>query len=374
MQDPVATPVQKQTKLQTWTFIVLFAAIAYLFWKVAEPLWVPIFLGAMIAVGAHPLHTRLVQRMKSKRGDSISAGLITFAVIAIALGIAFFFGSMLIHQALTMAVSFAERAQSESPEQILGPGISTALAAVGENPARLKEHLAQLSSETAGMVASGAKMILAASAGMLLVIIFTAITSYYLLVHGTRFTKWFVMIIPLPDAEVWELVKKYRDVTRAMLLGTGVTALYQGVVAFLGYWACGVPNPLVWGTATGLASIIPAVGTTIVWAPIAIFLFVTGHVGKAIGLFLFGVGVITGIADYVLRPKLLGQKVKMNDLLIFIALFGGIEAFGILGTILGPIVAALLMAMIHIYLRDYRPRAIAPNSKETTLHEPPAGN
>jgi predicted PurR-regulated permease PerM len=370
MQEPVATPARKQTRLQTWTFILLFAAIAYLFWKVAEPLWVPIFLGAMIAVGAHPLHLRFVARMKSKHGDSTSAGLITFAVIAIALGIALFFGSMLIHQALAMAVSFADRAKNESPEQILGPAISSALAGFGENPERLKEHLGQLSSEAAGMVGSGAKLILSASAGMLLVIIFTAITSYYLLVHGSRFTKWLVMVIPIPDAEVWELVKKFRDVTRAMLLGTGVTALYQGVVSFLGYWACGVPNPVVWGTATGLASIIPVVGTTIIWAPIVIFLFATGHTGKGVALLLFSIAAIIGVADYFLRPKLLGQKVKMNELLIFIALFGGIEAFGILGTILGPIVVALLLAMIHIYMRDYRPRAVAPNSKDTSGSAP----
>jgi predicted PurR-regulated permease PerM len=127
-------------------------------------------------------------------------------------------------------------------------------------------------------------------------------------------------------------------------------------MSFAGYWIAGVPDPIVWGTATGFASIVPAIGTAIIWAPVCIWLFATHHIGKGIFLVLFSNFLVIGIADYVLRPRLLGNKVKMNDLLIFISLFGGIEAFGILGTILGPIIAALLMSMIHIYLRDYRPR------------------
>jgi len=349
-----------QEKLQRWTFLVLFIAIGLLFWKVAEPLWVPIFLGALIAIGTHPLHKKLVGKLGKKHGDSISAAAITAGVMTVCLALGALFSFVLLRQLISMVRGFTARAQHETPEQMLGPRLSDSLARLGENPARLQQHLTALSTDAAQHLAVGATAVLAASFGAMLIIIFTAITSYYLLRNGVQFTNWFVRVLPLPDGEVWELVKNFRDVAQVMVLGTGVTAFYQGISSGLGYWVAGVPNPLVWGVATGFASILPAIGSTIVWLPVSIWLM-TQHLGAGIALCVWAGIVTVGVADYVIRPRLLGSKVKMNELVIFIALFGGIEAFGLLGTILGPIIAALLFAMIRIYQRDYRPGAPQPD-------------
>ena len=161
--------------------------------------------------------------------------------------------------------------------------------------------------------------------------------------------------VPLPDGQMWELVQNVRDVTRAMLVGTGITALYQGVTAFVGYSIFRVESPLVWASLTGIASILPGIGTALVWVPIAIFLMATHHLAAGIGLFAWGAVVVVFVADYILRPKLVGTRIRMNDLLVFIAIFGGVEAFGILGVVMGPIAVAVFLAIVRIYQRDYRP-------------------
>ncbi len=365
----MSEPDPGRTPLQRWTFLVLFVLTAYLFWRVAEPLWAPICLGALFAIGAHPLHLKLARKIPWKSRDALSAALLTSGVMAVLLGIFAFFGAVLLKQALAVAGTVAEKAKQGQLMQSLPPQVSHYLSAVGQDPQQLQQRISGLVNEAAGAVANIVPRVVGASFAMILVIIFTAITCFYLLKHGVEFTRWLVRVIPLPDGEVWELVKNFRDTARVMLLGTGVTALYQGVVSFLAYWVCGVPAPIVWGTLTGFASIVPAIGTTLIWGPIVVWLVLEHRLGAAVGLALWGFGAIIGVADYLLRPKLLGSKVKMNDLLIFIALFGGIEAFGVLGTILGPIICAILMSLIHIYLRDYKP-AESPGSGEGGREEP----
>jgi predicted PurR-regulated permease PerM len=140
-----------------------------------------------------------------------------------------------------------------------------------------------------------------------------------------------------------------------MLVTTVLMTVYQGVTAGIGYWIFGVDSALVWAALTGIASILPAVGTALVWAPVGIVMIAMGHPAKGIGVLLWGALVVVFVADYILRPKLVGTRVKMNDLLVFIAIFGGIEAFGILGLVLGPIAVGILLSLIRIYQNEYRP-------------------
>jgi predicted PurR-regulated permease PerM len=343
--------------LQRWTFLILLIGIAYLFWTLARPLWVPIFLGALIAIGLHPVHKAFVQKLKKwEQKEAVSAGVLTVGVLIAGSALLTLFSVGVLRQILAMVRTFADQLRHRSASELLSPRITELLGAIGENPEHLQQKLLDASGSIATSLGADATRLLAASFGAVVTVILTVITAYYLLRNGERFTSWFVAILPLPDGEVWELVRNFRDVARVMLLGTGVTSFYQGAISSLGYLVCGVPHPLVWGAATAVASILPALGTTIVWGPLFVWLLIKGRAAMGI-LLLFWSGLLTlGVADYLLRPKLLGNKVKLNELVIFIALFGGLETFGLLGTILGPIIAALLVAMLRIYQRDYRPR------------------
>ena len=266
------------------------------------------------------------------------------------------------------------RYQNRGAVGLLGRDVSRLLGRFGLSADDIQQRVADTARDVATFLGKGATSIVAGLFSAIFIFIFTTITSYYLLREGSEGTSWLVEMVPLPNGQVAEIVRDVRDVMRAMLLSTGLLAVYQGVTAGIGYWIFGVDSPLVWASLTGIASILPAVGTALVWAPVGIAMMATGHLGRGLGVLLWGAVVVVFVADYVLRPKLVGTRIKMNDLLVFVAIFGGIEAFGILGVILGPIAVALLLSLLRIYQRDYRPEGPVSTADPTAPDRGPPQN
>jgi len=346
-------PVSR-SRLERSTFLVLFALAAYGFWRTVEPIWVPVLLGMVLAVGVYPLHVRLLKRTGGRQAG-LSAALLTAVVMILLLCVIAFLLLVVGHRALELARDMAARYQNRGTAGILGTDLNRWLTRFGLEPDRLGERVAAAARDIAAWAGGAATSIVAGLFSAIFTFIFTALTSYYLLLEGGDGTSWLVEMLPLDNRQVRQLVRDVRDVTRAMLISTGLVALYQGVIAGVGYWMFGVDSPIVWASLTGIASILPAVGTAMVWAPVCIVLAATGHAGKALGVGLWSLAMVVFVADYILRPKLVGMRIKMNDLLVFIAIFGGIEAFGVMGLILGPIAVAVLLSLLRIYQRDYRP-------------------
>src|SRR3954467_6461239 len=346
--------IAERTRLQRSTFLVLFALAAYAFWRTLEPIWVPVLLGLIIAVGVYPLHERLLRRFGGKH-PGLPAALLTTAVMALSLVLVAFLVFVVGHRLLEVAQEFSARYERKGAAGLLGQDLSRLLSRFGLRPENINQRIAETARDLASFLGKGATSIVAGLFSAVFIFIFTAITSYYLLREGTDGTDWLVEMVPLPDGQVAQIVRDVRDVTRAMLFSTGVMSLYQAITAGIGYWIFGVDSPLVWASLTGIASILPAVGTALIWAPVGIVVIAMGHPAKGIGVLLWSAGVVVFIADYILRPKLVGTRIKMNDLLVFVAIFGGVEAFGILGVVLGPIAVAVLLSPLRIYQRDYRP-------------------
>jgi predicted PurR-regulated permease PerM len=344
----------ERTRLQRSTFLVLFAGAMYAFWRTIEPIWVPLLMGMVIAVGAQPLHEKILRKLGSRK-SSLSAFTLTGAVMVFALGLVAFLVFVIGARVLTIAQGMAARYQNRGPVGLLGRDITILLTRLGVRPDNIQQRIGEMANSVADLLGHGATGIVASLFSAIFIFIFTAITSYYLLREGRDGTSWLVEMVPLPNGQVEEIVKDVRDVTRAMLMSTGVMSLYQAVTAGIGYWILGVDSPLVWASLTGIASILPALGTALVWFPIGVILMATGHFYNGLGVMLWGAFIVVFVADYVLRPKLVGTRIKMNDLLVFVAIFGGIEAFGILGLVLGPIAVAVLLSLLRIYQREYRP-------------------
>ena len=141
--------------------------------------------------------------------------------------------------------------------------------------------------------------------------------------------------------------------------GTVVTGLAQGLIAALGFWITGVPEPLFFGIATALASLIPAVGTLLVWVPAGLYLFAIDHPAKAIIELVWGALLVVGLSDYLIRPRLVGDA-AMPALIVFIALFGGLKTLGLPGLIVGPVVMALAVAVLRLYAGERASTLDAP--------------
>ena len=171
---------------------------------------------------------------------------------------------------------------------------------------------------------------------------------FFFLKDGGKLIDLILYYLPLEDSEERRLLDKFSSVTRATLKGTAVIGILQGGLAGLAFAVVGIPSAVFWGTLMVVLSVIPGIGTALIWVPAAVILIAGGHLAKGIGLAIF-CGLIVGSIDNVVRPRLVGKDTQMPDLLILLGTLGGIMMFGALGLILGPIVAALFVTIWEIY-------------------------
>jgi predicted PurR-regulated permease PerM len=183
---------------------------------------------------------------------------------------------------------------------------------------------------------------------------FTLLSLYYLFKDGSRFFNGLKEIIPLPPKERDLLIQRFKDMIYATIYGGILIAIIQGILGGLFFWILGLPSPIFWGTAMALLSFIPIGGTALIWAPAGIILLIGGAVLK--GLVLLGLGVfVISMVDNLLRPFFISTKTNIHPLLLFFAVLGGIQAFGLIGVVAGPLVATLFLTLIEIYIQGIKP-------------------
>jgi predicted PurR-regulated permease PerM len=175
---------------------------------------------------------------------------------------------------------------------------------------------------------------------------------YYFFKDGDRITKKFMDLSPLPMKHEKAIFLKFKEVSLAMLFGIFFTAIVQGVMAGIGYVVVGIPNPIFWATATGVFSLVPLIGTAAIWIPASIILLALGNYVGGVGLFLWGMLVVSTVDNFV-RPYLIEGKAPVHPLMTFLAVLGGVFAFGLPGIIFGPLILNLLIAFLHIYEMEY---------------------
>jgi len=225
------------------------------------------------------------------------------------------------------------------------------LGRFGFSPESLSERLRGALTEIASRSAAVAGALASLTASSLLALFFALLTLHVVLLHWDRMVAKLEVLSPLRREYTRLLLAEFRLVGRATLLGTAATGAAQGVFATLGFWATGIPDPLFFGIATAIASLVPAVGTLLVWVPAGLYLLATGHSAMGVALLVWGALVIVGVSDYVIRPRLVGDE-TMPALLVFLSLFGGVEVLGLRGLIIGPVVMALAVAVLRLYARE----------------------
>jgi len=182
---------------------------------------------------------------------------------------------------------------------------------------------------------------------------FTLLSLYYLFKDGSRFFNGLKEIIPLSSKERDLLIQRFKDMIYATIYGGILIAIVQGILGGLAFWALGLPSPIMWGTAMALLSFIPIGGTALIWAPAGILLLIGGAVLK--GLLLLGLGVfVISMVDNFLRPFFISARTHIHPLLLFFAVLGGIQTFGLIGVVVGPLVATLFLTLLEIYIQGFR--------------------
>lgn len=175
---------------------------------------------------------------------------------------------------------------------------------------------------------------------------------FFFLRDGERLIDSFVRALPLGDVRERRLMARFAEVSRATIKGTLVVAVVQGALGGLAFWVLGLSAPVLWGVVMAILSMLPAVGSFLVWGPAAIYLFATGSVVKAIVLVVLG-ALLIGTIDNVLRPILVGRDTQLPDYLILLSTLGGLAAFGLSGFVLGPIVAGLFVTVWDMFVEEF---------------------
>ncbi|MFZ0243174.1 MAG: AI-2E family transporter, partial [Desulfobacterales bacterium] len=182
---------------------------------------------------------------------------------------------------------------------------------------------------------------------------FMLLINFYLFIDQGRLLAFIFNLSPLPDEQDRILFRKFKDMAGAILIGNGLSGVGQGVVGGVVFALFGLRSPLLWGVVMALLAFLPILGIGAVFVPAAVYLFLKGRFAAGV-FFIVCYVVLSGGTEYFLKPKLVGQRVQMHTLLVFLSIIGGLQLFGILGIIYGPLVVTGFLTLTDIYHASYQ--------------------
>ena len=192
-------------------------------------------------------------------------------------------------------------------------------------------------------------------------ILIMLLVCYYLFIDGKRLLAFLIALSPLPQDEEEQLVRKFQDMAGAILVVNGLGGVIQGILGGVVFALFGLKSPLLWGVIMGLLAFLPIVGIGLVFLPAAVILIISGRLAAGL-IFLVIYAVITVGVEYFFKPRIVGQRVQMHTLLVFLSIIGGLKLFGILGIIYGPLVMTAFLTLTDIYHRSYEMRMTTKHS------------
>ena len=184
-----------------------------------------------------------------------------------------------------------------------------------------------------------------------------ALTMYYLFKDGVKLKRYFFELLPIPEDHLEKVTNKFHEMGRAIVVGNGLAGIVQGILGGLGFYFFGLESPLLWGTVICFMAFLPIIGASAVFIPTTVLLFLHGNTGLGLGYLIYNVSY-SSVIEYLVKPRLIGQGMQMNALLVFIGIIGGIKVFGILGIVYGPLIITVFLTLAEIYKLEYRDKAV----------------
>ena len=347
-----------QTWLVTIFFFALLSLILYGAFLILTPFLTAITWAVILAILVYPLYAWLLQLL---RGRATLAGIIviifiTLLVIAPGLELAWFLSdeaASLVQSVRTLLSDDGKQEWLAKPwvQQLVGWWNMVSFRLI-DFKINWKEGLVQ------GAQASSAFLVSKVTGVAQNVLLFTVnfvialFTLFFLLRDGSEFLQKIQRLLPMDREHQQRLLKNIVDAVVAVIHGSLVVAMVQGLLAGVAFWVLGVPFAAFWGVVTAFVSLLPVGGSTLVSIPASLYLFLQGETVRGIILLAWCLGIV-GTIDNVLKPLLIGNRLGLPVLFLFFGILGGIALFGAVGIVLGPAIFALLRALLDLYLEEY---------------------
>lgn len=361
-------------KINRYTLLTLTLVISIIFLLMVHQFLMAIFMAGLLSAMVTPLYHWLTVRLGGRRQLAslfTVVGILLLVLIPLAILI-----TLVVTQAISVSQSVTPWVQTFIQEP-------TTITHYLEKVPYYKEILPyrdiiiQKSGELVGSISSFLINSLSSFTKMTIDVIFSSIimlyVMFYFLTMGNKLLEKILFFLPLRDAEEKILLKRFTSVTRATIKGTIIIGIMQGAICGLAFAFAGIQGPVFWGTVMAVMSIIPAVGTAIIWFPALLILAMLGDIS---GVLILAIccGLIAGNLDNILRPRLVGKDTEMHDLFVLFGTLGGMSMFGLLGIIIGPLITALFITFWDMYgdvFSDYLPKVYGSESTTTTAAEAP---
>lgn len=368
-QLPRVAPVRDRFYARTFALVTCLLLAVALF-KIVQPFLGPLLWAIFIAFLLYPLHVRLMARLRGKsHWSALMLTLLTFVVIIgplTALSAAF----------AAQAGELLQMIQTRVADQTMGnvqdlanvPWVRDSLlwldTTFGINLVQLQGWLSQAAREVLQSLASLGGRVFMGAVGTVVGFILMVFMLFFFIRDGGEMVSTARELIPMSEVHKAKLFDHLASVTRAMVYGTGLTALIQGALVGIAFLIAGLPSPIVFGVFAALLGLLPFGGTAFVWGPAALVLAIQGRWEWAIFMLIWG-ALLVSLVDNVVRPMLVSGRANVGTLTVFIGVLGGLAAFGAIGLFLGPVVLALIIALIRFMLEIRRAEKAAAAAAAT---------
>lgn len=349
--------------------LLLVAIISLLALAIAWPFLKPLLLGAMLAGLCYPLYRWLKARFRGRA--SLASFTTLLILVLVAVGPLGAFAGVVISQALDVsekAIPWAREHFGPTSRFNVHDWLVSrvpVLAPYVPSQETIVDNVGLAAKSAGGFLVAAASRLTAGTASFLLNSFVMLYAMFFFLRDGKTILEKVIYYVPLRHEDELQMIQRFTSVTRATIKGTVIIGVVQGTLAGLALWAGGIAGAAFWGTIMVILSVIPGVGSALVWVPAVIYLFVNGQV-LAATLVAAWCAAVVGTIDNVLRPMLVGKDARMPDLLILVGTLGGLFLFGPIGFIAGPLVFGLFLTVWEIYgaaFRDILP-PVKPLSRE----------
>lgn len=342
------------SKLEDRAFLAFLVIVSILFFVILKPFFGAIFWAALLALLFFPLQRRLLRRFP-KRLNLVS--LLTLILILLIVVIPLL---LLVAGLAQEGAKLYQKLQS-GEIQLQGffdrfwtsvPAMERLLARLGMDWTQVREQLSQGAMAGSQFLATQAFNIGQGTIRFSLSLVLMIYLLFFFLRDGERLVEWVIRAVPLGDRRERLLFARFADMAHATIKGNLIVAIVQGSLGGLLFWVLGLEGALLWGVVMTVLSLLPVVGSFMVWGPVGIYFLLTGDLVRGLIMLAFGALVIS-VVDNILRPILVARDTQMPDYLVLLSTLGGIALYGINGFVIGPAIATLFLAFWQIFMREF---------------------